>query len=212
MKTKAELGEQAEETPEARPGPHLGLRPLPSRTRGRQVSTVLRQFPVSGSLYGSPQTLIRRLKNSKQTAPTGRRWPQCVLTQLCVLQELPVLGETDLPGLLPQAWAPASGLGPAPQESHGQIGEPSPGTGESKWGGTGGPLSSVRNPSSWHTSHLGLGVSRIQRAPTALKAPQPWLPPTLWPPLTALLPAPPYSGEQAKVGEMLLGSCPHPHV
>lgn len=107
------------------------------------------------------------------------------------------------------AWAPASGLGPAPQESHGQMGEPSQGTGEPKWGGTGGPLSTVRNPSSWHTFHLGLGVSRIQRAPTTLKAPQPWLPPTLWPPLTALLPAPSYSGEQAKVGEMLLGSRPH---
>ena len=49
--------------------------------------------------------LGRRLKNSKQTAQTGPRWPQCVLAQLCALQELPVLGETDLPGLLPQAWA-----------------------------------------------------------------------------------------------------------
>lgn len=71
----------------------------------KAVSTVLSQFPVSGSLYGSPRTLIRRLKNSKQTAQPGRRWPQCALTQLCVLQELPVLGERDLPGLLPQAWA-----------------------------------------------------------------------------------------------------------
>ena len=130
MKTKAEVGEPAEEMPKDGPA-HPELKTSALQNQRGQVSAVLRQFPVSGSLYGSPWT-----KAQKQQANSSDR---AALATVCAGPALCPAGAAS-PGGDRLAWAPASGLGPAPQESHGQMGEPSQGTGEPKSRGTGGPL------------------------------------------------------------------------